>query len=251
MRSTLSGAFGAGSLLGGSSIWAMDKEEAGAGSGIGTVGVTGGNTLSLVPEEGTGCGASGYGLPKGAVPALEPFGAFEPTPRRKNRPVSGFSNTTYAGLPFSLLDYANESNRFTNLAKKTASSAFHARVPSEVSDNPFSSIEALRGSPPSSPLHKPSALTPMAQHVPLIPMDGSFVPRKGATSAIPTKQGPTAGSSSLSGNAKAFIPRASAPHDVQFSSIPFENIDRVSGRAAIRKVEDAFVGAAGIIGRGV
>ena len=251
MRSTLSGAFGAGSLLGGSSIWAMDKEEAGAGAGIGTVGVAGGNTLSLVPEEGTGFGASGYGLPKGAAPALEPFGAFEPTPRRKNRPVSGFSNTTYAGLPFSLLDYANESNRFTNLAKKTASSAFHARVPSELSDNPFASIEALRGSPPSSPLHKASALTPVTQHVPLIPMAGSFVPRKGATSAIPTNQGSTAGGSSLSGNAKAFIPRASAAHDAQFSSVPFENIDLVSGRAAIRKVEDAFVGAAGIIGRGV
>jgi len=82
-------------------------------------------------------------------------------------------------------------------------------------------------------------------------MDGSFVPRKGGTSAIPTKQGSTAGGSSLSGNAKAFIPRASTAHDVQFSSLPFENIDRVSGRAAIRKVEDAFVGAAGIIGRGV
>ena len=100
MRSSLSGAFGTGSLLGGSSIWAMDKEEAGAG--IGTVGAPGGNALSLVPEEGTGFGASGYGLPKGAAPALEPFGAFEPTPRRKNRPVSGFSNTTYANLPLAL-----------------------------------------------------------------------------------------------------------------------------------------------------
>ena len=251
MRSTLSGAFGTGSLLGGSSIWAMDKEEAGAGAGagIGTVGAAGGNTLSLVPEEGTGSGASGYGLPKGAAPALEPFGALEPTPRRKNRPVSGFSNTTYASLPFAVLDHANEPNRFTNLTKKTASNAFHARVPSEVSDNPFASIEALRGSPPSSPLYKPSALTPVTQHVPLIPMAGSFVPRRGATSAIPTKQGSTTGGSSLSGNAKAFIPRAA--HDVQLSRIPFENVDRVSGPAAIRTVEDAFVGPAGIIGGGV
>ncbi len=255
MRSTLSGAFGAGSLLGGSSIWAMDKEEAGAG--IGTVGVPGGNTLSLVPEEGTGFGASGYGLPKGAAPALEPFGAFEPTPRRKNRPVSGFSNTTYANLPFALPDHSNEPNRFTNLSKKTSNSAFHARVPSEGSDNPFASMEALRGSPPSSPLQKPSALTPVTQHVPLIPIVEAFVPRKGATSAIPTKQGSAAGGSSLSGNAKAFVPRASAAHDVQFSSIPFESTDRVPGRVAIRKVEDAFVGAAcaagaaGIIGRGV
>jgi hypothetical protein len=101
MRSTLSGAFGAGTLLGGSSIWAMDKEEVGGGAGIGTVGVVGGSTLSLVPEE-PGFGSNGYGLPKGAAPALEPFGAFEPTPRRKNRPVSGFSNTTYASFFHSL-----------------------------------------------------------------------------------------------------------------------------------------------------
>ena len=255
MRSTLSGAFGAGTLLGGSSIWAMDKEEAGAGAGagvgIGTVGVAGGSTLSLVPEEGPGLGANGYGLPKGSTPALEPFGAFEPTPRRRNRPVSGFSNTTYASFPFALFDHANQPNRFTNPPKKTTSSGFHARVPSEVSDNPFASIEALRGSPPSSPLHKPFALTPMTQHVPLIPTAESFVPRKGAVSAIPSKQGSTAGGSSLSGNAKAFIPRSSTAYNVQFSDIPFETIDHVPGRVAIRKVGDAFVGAAGIIGRGV
>ena len=72
----------------------MDKEEAGPGAGIGTIGVASGGTLSLVPEEGPGFGGNGYGLPKGAAPALEPFGAFEPTPRRKDRVVGGFSNAT-------------------------------------------------------------------------------------------------------------------------------------------------------------
>ena len=80
----------------------MDKEEAGAGAA--TTGVAGGSTLSLVPEEGSGFGGNGYGLPKGATPALEPFGAFEPTPRRKN--VSGFSNATYVCFPFTLSDLA-------------------------------------------------------------------------------------------------------------------------------------------------
>ena len=94
----------------------------------------------------------------------------------------------------------------------------------------------------------------MTQHVPLIPIAEAFVPRKGATSTIPTNQGSAAGGSSLSGNAKAFVPRASAAHDAQLSSTPFESIDRVSGRVTIRKAEDALVGAAGaagIIGRGV
>lgn len=150
----------------------------------------------------------------------------------------------------SFFGHANQPNRFTNLPKKTTSSGFHAHVPPEVSDNPFASIEALRGSPPSSPLHKPFALTPVTRHVPLIPTAESFVPHKGAVSTIPSKQGSTSGGSSLSGNAKAFIPRSSTAYDVQFSGIPFENIDRVPGRVAIRKVDDAFVGAAGIIGRG-
>lgn len=254
MRSTASGAFGAGTLLGGSSIWAMDKEEAGAGAGagagIGTVGVASGSTLSLVPEEGPGFGANGYGLPKGSAPALEPFGAFEPTPRRKNRPVSGFSDIRYASFPFPLFPHTKEPSSFMNLPKKTARSSFHTRVPSEVSDDPFASMEALRGSPPSSPLHEPSAPAPVTQHVSLIPTAGSFVSRNGAASAAPPKSGSTTGSF-LSGNAKAFIPRSSTAHDVQFPGIPFENIDRVSGRVAIRKVDDAFVGAAGIIGRGV
>jgi hypothetical protein len=207
MRSTLSGAFGAGTLLGGSSIWAMDKEEVGGGAGIGTVGVAGGSTLSLVPEEG-----NGFGLPKGAAPALEPFGAFEPTPRRKDRAVIGFSNATYVNLPYPS-DHANEPNSFVSLPKKTARSAFHARAPSEVSDNPFASVEAISGSPPSSPPHKPSALSPAPQHVPLIPIADSFVPRKRGTSAIPPKQHSTAFGSSLSGNAKAFIPRSSIAHE--------------------------------------
>jgi len=106
LRSTASGAFGAGPLLGGSSIWAMDKEEAGVG--VGTVGVTSGSTLSLVPEEGPGFSGNGYRLPKGAAPALEPFGAFEPTPRRKNRPVSGFSNATYVFHLLSLIILTNQ-----------------------------------------------------------------------------------------------------------------------------------------------
>ena len=93
LKSSAGGAF-AGPLLGGSSIWAMDKEEAGPGAGIGTIGVASGGTLSLVPEEGPGFGGNGYGLPKGAAPALEPFGAFEPTPRRKDRVVGGFSSAT-------------------------------------------------------------------------------------------------------------------------------------------------------------
>jgi hypothetical protein len=73
----------------------MDKEEAGAGAGAGTVGVAGASSLGLVPDKGPGFGGNGYGLPKGAAPALEPFGAFEPTPRRNNRPLSGFSNVAY------------------------------------------------------------------------------------------------------------------------------------------------------------
>ena len=237
LRSSTSGAF-PGTLLGGSSIWAMDKEEAGAGAGIGTVGVAGGSTLSLVPEEG-----NGFGLPKGAAPALEPFGAFEPTPRRKDRTVIGFSNTTYVNLPYPA-GHANEPNSFVNLPKKTARSAFHARAPSEVSDNPFASVEAISGSPPSSPPHKPSALSPAPQHVPLIPIADSFVSRKGGTSAIQSKQHSTAVGSSLSSNAKAFIPRSSITQNAQFS----ENTDHVPGRMAIGKVDDVFVGATGIIG---
>ena len=246
LRSSASGAF-AGPLLGGSSIWAMDKEEAGAGVGIGTVGVAGGSTLSLVPEEGPGFGSIGYGLPRGAAPGLEPFGAFEPTPRKKNRTVSGFSNATYVNF-HSPFVHANELNSFAKLPKKTARSAFHTRAPSEISDNPFASIEAISGSPPSSPPHKPSVVTPAAQHVPLIPITESCVPRKGGASAIPSKQNSAAVGSSLSGSAKAFIPRSSTTQDTRFSGIPFENTDRVPGRVAIRKVEDVFVGAAGIIG---
>ena len=119
-----------------------------------------------------------------------------------------------------------------------------------MSDNPFASIEAIRGSPPLSPQHVSSAPAPVTQHIPLIPTVEPFILRNGAALAIPSKLNSTAGDSPLSGHAKPFIPRSSTTHSVQFSGIPFEDADRVPGRMTIRKMENAFVGAAGIIGGG-
>jgi hypothetical protein len=144
------------------------------------------------------------------------------------------------------LGHTDEPSSFANVTKKTPGNAFHARAPSDIPDNPFASIEAIRGSPPSSPLHKPSSLAPVTEHVPLIPIAEPYVPRNGsgAVSAAPFKINTAKLGSSLSGTAKSFTPRSNAHKS-------FENTDRVPGRVAIRKMDDAFVGAAGVIGGGV